>query len=246
MVNKVALGILAVIILTAMTVGGLVGLQLSGDGSPGEATPTSTPTPTPTATPGTPGANATANGTADGGADAPTPTSTPAHTVSPPQYDENLIEQEVRAGINVRRDERGMDRLIGDEPVDRMALNHSRAMARLGYVTHDAGGFTTAERYEAFGLADRCRIPDNSDRGIRTGRELETVDKKKIGQNYTFQTDGRTEPLENETQVARATVDAWFADRTQRQKLLLEDARVAGVGAAVTPKGDVYVTVDLC
>ena len=37
MVNKVALGILAVIILTAMTVGGLVGLQLSGDSSPGEA-----------------------------------------------------------------------------------------------------------------------------------------------------------------------------------------------------------------
>lgn len=244
MVNKVALGILAVIILTAMTVGGLVGLQLSGDDSPGEATPTPTPTPAPTSTPGTAGANATVNGTADGGADTPTPTPTP--TVSPPQYNETLIEQEVRAAINVRRDERGMDRLIGDEPVDRMALNHSRAMARQGYLTHDAGGFTTAERYEAFGLADRCRIPDNTNTGIREGRALETIDKKTFGRNYTFATDDRTIVVENETQMARATVDTWFAIDDSRRKLLLEEASVAGVGAVVTPRGDVYVTLDLC
>jgi uncharacterized protein YkwD len=246
MVNKVALGILAVIILTAMTVGGLVGLQLSDDGSPGEATPAPTPTPAPDSTPGTPGANATANGAADGGAGTPTPTPTPTPTASPPEYDETLIEQEVRAAINVRRDDRGMGRLAADELIDRMALNHSRAMARQGYVTHDADGFTTADRYEAFGLADRCRIPDNSDRGVRSGQELETVDKKAFGRNYTFATDDRTIVVENETQVARATVDTWFASDDQRGKLLLEDASVAGVGVVVTPEGDVYVTVDLC
>lgn len=244
MVNKVALGILAVIVLTAMAVGGLVGLQLSDDGSPGEATPTpastptSTPTPTPTA--GTPGTDAGADGTASAGEGTPRP------TASPPTYDAALIEEEVRAAINTRRDDRGMRRLASDDPLDRMALNHSRAMARLGYVTHDAEGFTTADRYEAFGLADRCRIPDNSDRGVQSGQGLETVDKKNIGQNYTFGTDNRTVLIGNETQVARATVDTWFADRTQRQKLLLEDAREAGVGAVVTPEGDVYVTVDLC
>jgi len=51
MVNKVALGILAVIVLTAMTVGGLVGLQLGGDSLGGAPVGQGTPSPTPTATP---------------------------------------------------------------------------------------------------------------------------------------------------------------------------------------------------
>ncbi|MEF8788818.1 MAG: CAP domain-containing protein [Haloarculaceae archaeon] len=243
MVNKVALGILAVIILTAMTVGGLVGLQLSGDSSPGEANRTATPDPTPTSTPGTPGADAAGDGTGDG---APTPTSTPTPTATPVNYDESEIEATVRAAINDRRADRGMQPLEREDLLQRMALNHSRAMSRQGYVSHAAGGLTAADRYEAFGLADRCRIPDNSDRGIRTGRGLETVDKKGFGANYTFASDNRTVRITNETTAARAAVDTWFAGEEPRQTLLLEEASVAGVGAVVTDEGDVYVTVDLC
>jgi len=248
MVNKVALGILAVIVLTAITVGGLVGLQMSDDGSPGEATPAANGTSTPTPTPGTSGGDGgSTDGTADGdGTSTPASTPTPTPTVSPTRYDGSLIEDEARAAINERREEREMDRLTGDDPVDRMALNHSRAMARQGYVTHDAGGFTTAERYEAFGLADRCRIPDNSNTGIRDGEALETIDKKQFDRNYTFASDDRTVTLENETQVARASVDTWFDREESRRKLLLEEASVAGVGVVVTSDGDVYLTVDLC
>jgi uncharacterized protein YkwD len=77
------------------------------------------------------------------------------------------------------------------------------------------------------------------------GRALETVDKKNVGRNFTF-SDGRTVVLENETVVARAAVDTWFASAEPRQTLLLEEASVAGVGVVVTPEGGVYVTVDLC
>jgi len=245
MVNKVALGILAVIVLTAMTVGGLVGLQLNDDGGPGETTPTANGTATPTPTPETSGGDGGADGTA-GGDGTTTPTPTPSPTVSPARYDEALIEQEVRAAIDERRDGRGMDRLISDEALDRMALNHSRAMAQQGYVSHAAGGFTAADRYEAFDLADRCRIADNSDRGVRSGQGLETIDKKNVGRNYTFATDNRTVTLENETQIARAVVDTWWAREEPRRKLLLEEASVAGVGVVVASDGGVYLTVDLC
>jgi uncharacterized protein YkwD len=132
-----------------------------------------------------------------------------------------------------------------------MARNHSEAMAEQGFITHAAGGFSTADRYEAFGLADRCRIPDNSNSGIREGRALETINKKKFGQNYTFTsldrtTDNRTVTIGNETVAARAAVDSWFATEEQRRKLLLREASVAGVGVVVTDRGGIYLTVDLC
>jgi uncharacterized protein YkwD len=245
MVNKVALGILAVIILTAMTVGGLVGLQLSDDGA-GEGTATPVPTTTATPTPATPDAD----GTGDGSAGTPTPTATPTPTPTPAvsagDYNRTLIEEEVRAAINAEREERDM-RPLGTETVLReMARNHSRAMAGQGYVTHDAAGFTTADRYEAFGLADRCRIPDNSNSGIREGQALETVDKRTLGANYTFRADGPTVTLRNETVTARAAVDSWFRTEDARQKLLLREAGAAGVGVVLTERGGVYVTVDLC
>lgn len=246
MVNKVALGILAVIVLTAMAVGGLVGLQLNGDGPSTEATPTpaTTPTPTPTPSPGSAGANGTETGDGNGAGATATPPPTP--TVSPADLDPTLVEREVRAEINARRTDRGAGELAGESRLDEMALNHSGSMSELGYVTHDAGGFTTMDRYEAFGLADRCRIPDNSNTGIRKGEALETVGKKVVGQNYTFASDGRTVSIDDEATAARAVVDSWFATTDARRTLLLEEAGVAGVGVVVTERGGIYVTVDLC
>ena len=250
MVNKVALGILAVIVLTAMTVGGLVGLQLSDDSGPDEGTPTPAPTPTPTPVSGTAGANGTGNG-ATGARTAtpsptPTPTPSPTPTVSAADYDPTRIETAVLAGINAEREERDMRPLGTDERLREMALNHSRAMAEQGFVSHAAAGLSAADRYEAFGLADRCRVPDNSNTGIREGRALETVDRKDARQNYTFRSSNRTVTLTNETATARAAVDTWFATEDQRRKLLLEEASVAGIGVVTTERGAVYVTVDLC
>lgn len=239
MVNKVALGILAVIVLTAMTVGGLVGLQLSGEDAPGEATPA--PASTPTSGPAeSPGAN---GGDGGDGAATPTPTATPVPLAS--TLDEAAIEEGVRAEINVRRDDREMQPLASGEVVREMARNHSRTMADEGNLTHDAGGLTTMDRYEAFGLDDRCRVPDNSYTGIRDGKALETLDRKTAGQNYTFR-DGRTATLDNETVAAQAVVDSWFTREQQRRKLLLQEASEAGVGVTITEAGEIYVTVDLC
>jgi uncharacterized protein YkwD len=255
MVNKVALGILAVIVLTAMTVGGLVGLQLGGgslgEGGPGATatptvtpdgggesptsslTPTATPTPTPTATP-----TATPTPT-------PEPTPTPVPTVSPSEFNETRIEQLVVAVLNDEREERDRKPLDTHGPLTEMARFHSENMADQGFVSHAAAGFTTAERYDRYDLENRCKVTDDTNTGVRDDEELETVAKTVAGQVYT---DGEENRRINrdEQDVAVTVLRKWFDENEQRRKLLLRNADEIGVGVVVDDDGDVWATVDLC
>jgi uncharacterized protein YkwD len=253
MVNKVALGILAVIVLTAMTVGGLVGLQLGGgslgEGGPG-ATPTPTvtpaggggspsPTPTPTATPSpTPTPTATPSPT-------PTPTATPVPTVSPSEFNETRIEQFVTAILNEEREERDREPLDTHGPLAEMARFHSENMADQGFVSHVAAGFTTAERYDRYDLENRCKVTDDTNTGVRNDEELETVAKTVAGQVYT-DSEGDRRINRDEQDVAVTVLSKWFDENEQRRKLLLKNADEIGVGVVVDEDGDVWATVDLC
>ncbi|WP_435197257.1 CAP domain-containing protein [Natronomonas sp. EA1] len=240
--NKAFLIIVGVIMLTAMGVGALVGLQL-GDG-PAVDDPTETPV-------ATDGRSSPGNGGGNGGGEAtptatatPTPTATATPVPPPERFDAAEIETAVREEINAQRADRGYRALASESTLNEMAAFHSDNMAAQGFVSHVADGFTTVERYQRFDVYDRCKLSDNSGTGIRDGKEIETVGKTVAGREY--QENGETRINENEREVARAVVSAWFAEQSSRQKLLLQDADQAGVGATVTERGDVYVTVDLC
>lgn len=253
MVNKVALGILAVIVLTAMTVGGLVGLQLGGgslgDGpgaggstaTSGTVTPAGGSTPTPTTAPtgtATPEPARTATPT-------PEPTATPVPTVAASEFNETRIGLFVQAILNNEREERDRGTLDSHGPLDEMAVFHSENMAQQGFVSHAAAGFTTAERYDRFELADRCKVTDDTNTGIRTDQELETVTKTVAGQVYT-DGEGNRRINRDEQDVAVAVLRKWFAEDESRRKLLLQNADEIGVGVVVDEDGDTWVTVDLC
>jgi uncharacterized protein YkwD len=241
MVNKVALGILAVIVLTAMTVGGLVGLQLGGEDPLG---PNGTSTPTPT--PGVGSGNASTNQTATPErTPSPEPTPSPEETVRADEFNDTRIEEQVRRLVNDRRTNRSDRTLRADSTLTEMARFHSDNLAAQGYPSHVADGYSAQERYERFGLADRCQVPDDSYTGIRTGEALETVAKSFAGRPYTAP-DGETRVNENERAVARAVVDGWFDRSSDRRKLVLEEATAVGVGVTVTDDGAVYVTANLC
>lgn len=255
MVNKVALGILAVIVLTAMTVGGLVGLQLGG-GSLGDGPGAGTPTPTPgTATPGggttptpttAPTATATPTRTATPTATPtaePTPTSVP--TVAASEFNETRVELFVRAILNNEREERDRGTLASHDPLDEMAEFHSDNMAQQGFRSHVAAGFTTAERYDRFELEDRCKVTDDTNTGIRQDQELETVAKTVAGQVYTDD-EGNRRINRDEQDVAVTVLREWFEEDESRRKLLLRNADEIGVGVVVEEDGDTWVTVDLC
>lgn len=256
MVNKVALGILAVIVLTAMTVGGLVGLQLGGGslGGPGagtatpgagtatpggDATPTPTTAPTATATP-TPEPTPTRTATPT-----PEPTPTPVPTVAASEFNETRIELFVAAIINNEREERNRKTLDSHGPLDEMAVFHSDNMAGQGFVSHVAAGFTTAERYDRFELENRCKVTDDTNTGIRQDQELETVAKTVAGQVYTDD-EGNRRINRDEQDVAVTVLREWFEEDESRRKLLLRNADEIGVGVVVEEDGDTWVTVDLC
>ena len=256
MVNKVALGILAVIVLTAMTVGGLVGLQLGGGSlggpgagtttpGPGTATPGGDTTPTPTTAPtatATPTPEPTPTRTAT---PTPEPTPTPVPTVAASEFNETRIELFVAAIINNERKERNRKTLDSHGPLDEMAVFHSDNMAGQGFVSHVAAGFTTAERYDRFELENRCKVTDDTNTGIRKDQELETVAKTVAGQVYTDD-EGNRRINRDEQDVAVTVLREWFEEDESRRKLLLRNADEIGVGVVVEEDGDTWVTVDLC
>lgn len=230
MVNKVVLVFVAVIALTAMAVGAFVGMELGGAGPV-----TDTPTPaggtaTPTATP----AGGTATATAGGGGGGATPTRTATATPAP-DIDREELRSAVVAEVNERRSGRSLQRLSTDSTLAEMAQFHSDNMAAQGYLSNTADGYTTAERYEEFDLANRCRIADDSNTGTREDEELEVLGRVTVGE------DGSTVD-----ELATAAVDAWFNATEPRRRLTYQNADQIGVGANVTDAGRAYLTVDLC
>jgi uncharacterized protein YkwD len=241
MVNKIALSILTIIVLIALTAGGIVGLQLGG-GNVLDTDGSDEMTPAP--------ATESNGGESEGVTTAtPTPesesTSTPGATVTANEFNETRIELLVQQLVNDRRQSQNIQRLRSYGPLDEMAQFHSENMAAQGYVSQSADGFTTADRYERYNLSSRCRIVDDTNTGVRDGRELEVVSKVVAGQSYTNNT-GETVVDMDERAVATTIVDRWFADEQASEKLSLQNADEVGVSAAVQPSGETWVTAALC
>jgi len=114
-----------------------------------------------------------------------------------------------------------------------MARYHSGNMADQGYPAHAAQGFNTQERYERFGLAQRCRLPDPTESSIRTGQELETIERVRPGTT-------------DEGDIGRRIVENWIDDDDDRRKLRYDATELTGIGVEVTEDGSVYATMNLC
>lgn len=254
MVNKTALGVLGVIILSSMGVGILIGMQMGGpasgqtaDGNEtgGDATPlpnetTSSPTPFPEAPP-------TAVGP---GGPSPTVTLAERTTVSYRRFDENRIAALVKDRINDRRERAGLSPLQADgntvDRLDAMATTHSIAMADAGKVRNFLDGNSSADRYREFGLYSSCAFSNEAETFIvdADGNQLEVIGEASAGRAYGTQANPQFN--ENESQVADQIVREWWADRAKRDRLSWDNAERIGVGVEVTQDGSVYTTANLC
>lgn len=239
MANKVALIVLGVVILVSMGVGALVGLQVGPGGSTGAA---DTPTATADGTTTSDGSNGSSTET--GTTATATGTPTPPPTVAASEFDAARIEAKVLEGVNIYRNEIGIQTLRRDSTLREMARFHSENMAGQRYVSHSAAGFNTQERYEKYEMEDSCNVPNNQEKGLVSGENLETLRKTVAGR--PFQENGETRYYRDETAVAEAVVNAWIDSEEARKRLKLENADRAGVGVVVTENGRVYVTMDLC
>ncbi|MBV0923327.1 CAP domain-containing protein [Halomicroarcula limicola] len=243
MVNKVLIGLAGVVLLSAVSVGVIIGSQLDGGLA---SAPTETPTEsqgnieTATATP----APATATKTA-------TPVRTERRTsISPSRFNETAISTYVATYLSDARAAEGIDRFETGgrtaKRVEAMAQGHSEAMAEARNAAHTIDGVTSAERYENHDLTQYCEFKSAEHSYIETPRRnrFEAVGATVAGQ--TYEANGETQFNANDSAVAQAIVNEWLRSDTYRERLFLDNAERLGVGVVVTDDGDVYATANIC
>lgn len=257
MVNKAIAGILVLIVLTSLGVGVLIGTQLGGNGGVSDVQngDTADESATGDETEGVATASET-NGAVNTESATPTATATPTPTPTPGQttipsseFDAEPVEREIVAAINSGRSERGLDAYETDTTtagrVQRMARYHGRAMAAERSLSYSADGNTTGQRYERADLSGLCRYQDpETGNLISPDNDFQAMGKTIAGREY--EDDGETRFNGNESQVAQAIVEDWFASSTYRTPLVERGPDLVGVGVTITDGGEVYASVAIC
>ncbi|MFC6976199.1 CAP domain-containing protein [Halomicroarcula sp. GCM10025709] len=246
MVNKAAFGVGVIVLLAAVGIGVLIGMQIGGASGTGLATPgeeTATPTSERTAIP-----TATTTPTATG---TPTPTATAQYTDVPARtFNEQNVSEYILQYLNERRQAAGLDTLSASgstsDRLHRMAERHSDAMAREGRVIHTIDGQSSADRYRDNNLYGRCEMRSAGGGYIESAdnNRFEAIGHTVAGQPYTD--DGQRRFHGNDSQVARALVTNWNDSDIYHDRLTLENANRVGIGVEVTNTGNVYATVNVC
>lgn len=226
--------VLGILILGSMSVGILIGIQVSSDtgvpiqdqtatNSPGEPTPTLIPSP------GEPSDDITREPS--------------------PQSPNSQLRDALLDAINNYRVQHNRTPLVNTGPptdqLRQIAMNHSKYMATVGVAEISLRGSTSSERYNAAGLSEVCSFPSNSG--------YSTIDPS-LGRLELVANPVKAPPYENvqggyngkPSTVVENSLNTWIDSNQSRRKLLYENAEQVGIGVAITDQGSVYVTVALC
>lgn len=241
MVNKTAVGLLAVVIVASLGVGIMLGLQLGTSGGTDVTAGGGQSTDESTAVPAGNGDSTATTGNS--------PSATQRTTIPARQFNEEEIANYVVQFINQEREGRGLQTLSTDgttaDTVAAMASNHSIAMANLGKTAHKIDGVDTSGRYRNYDLYDRCKFKSPEGSYIsQPDADFESVGLTRVGTQY--QDDGETKFNGDERDVARAIVDGWMESSEYRERVLINGPTVLGVGVEVTDGGTAFVTADVC
>lgn len=180
------------------------------------------------------------------------PTGSPPETTiesTPSIAPEEKIRSDVADAINNYRSKESLPELSMESYLSsrltEMANVHSKRMMTEQTVGHRIQGNTTENRYDAYGLSNRCSFPSNS--GYSTidavGGSIELVSRPippAVYENEEGGYDG------NSTRVAHKTMANWKSDNIQKRKLEFSNADRAGIGVSISENGGVYITVALC
>ena len=254
MVNKGIIVVGIIVLLSAVGVGTLIGMQIGGDGpapAVGDGGAPDEPTQTPTGNDND-GTAATETPTSEDEPDA-TETETEQTPIPPWEFNGNNVSEYIEQFINEERQAEGLEPLelsgTTSKELDDLALDHSAGMATAGRAVHEIDGVSSADRYRKNDLYDTCVYksergsyvvkPDNPERN-----QFEAVGRVVAGQTYTV--DGEERFLEDDRAVARAIVDDWLASNIYRDRLLLPGIERLGVGATIANTGEVYASANVC
>lgn len=137
-----------------------------------------------------------------------------AVTATSPSFDEaTVVERRAFEKTNQKRVENGLNPLVWDADLCRMAREHSESMARQGYFSH--------ETLEGLQLKDRARVT-----GIPRFRV--------IGENIAYNK-GYEDP-------GGFAVERWMISPGHRANILYVGFQASAIGSYVATDGSVYLT----
>jgi len=120
-------------------------------------------------------------------------------------------------------------------------------MAAERRATFAINGYANAsQRYKGAGLFERCKYSDAERNFIVEPKNDFQAVSGKIEAGREYPDGGQTRFNANESAVAQAIVDDWFASSTYQRPLLTEETELIAVGVTLTDEGEVYASAAIC
>jgi hypothetical protein len=246
MVNKAAVGVIGVVVIVSLLVGVLVGMQLGGGETPAATTNGDENTGGESSAVQTTGVNTTGgNATIEAAAYTP---------IDADQFNREKIERKIAKGLSDEREKVGRPPFIYDDTTGRqlraMARDHSDKMAKFNTVGYIVDNQSTADRYVATDLANRCSFGHEDIGWVYNAAEdrnneiFDVFARTKAGQPYQY--NGSTQFNKNETAVAEAVVRKIMDDPKMNESIRRKGPEHIGVGVRITPNGRVYASGNIC
>jgi uncharacterized protein YkwD len=160
---------------------------------------------------------------------------------SPPALSAARVEKAIHDLVNRERRAQKLKPLALDGRLAGVARGHSRDMAKRNYFSHDS---PEGERFS--GRYRRARYVCAVREGRTTYRGAENIWR---GYQYTsVRTVNGTKHFDwsSEANIARTVVDDWMKSPGHRANILTARLTRQGIGLAVTPDRQIYVTQNFC
>lgn len=164
-----------------------------------------------------------------------------ARDEAPPVVAASDVAQRIHKLINAERARHGLNTLVWDRTLARIAASHSRDMARRDTLTHsgpEGQGF--GDRYQRAGYACQVRI------GNVTHTGAENVALHRLYNRVTTRNGIKRYDWNSPQDIARQTVDGWMRSRGHRENILAPHWRHEGIGVEIAPDNKVYITQNFC
>jgi uncharacterized protein YkwD len=159
----------------------------------------------------------------------------------PPALSVAKLERAIHDSVNRERRAQKLKPLTWDRRLAGVARGHSRDMAKRSYFSHESPeGQTFGERYRKARYI--CAVQE----GRTTYRGAENIWKGYQYASVKVVNGTKHFDWRSEDQIARAVVEGWMKSPGHRANILTARLTRAGIGLAVAPDRQIYVTQNFC
>jgi uncharacterized protein YkwD len=151
-----------------------------------------------------------------------------------PQIRTSDLEQQIHARINSERQAHHLNALLFDERLSNVAREHSRDMANHRYFSH----------MDPDGKAPRDRLRDAEYTCPHTSGE--NIFQNNLFSRVTTHGNQNSYDWQSRDQIVTSTVQEWMASPGHRQNILDKNYSRTGIGVAIAPDGQVFITQVFC